>query len=165
MSRSIAPLLTYSAILAASLAMFVACSGTENAGGNTGGAGSALGGTSSIGGSGAAGASTHVNTGGTTGLRGTGGNAGNGGISVAGGNASTGGNGALSSCTNAPSCGSNELPVRVTSPALGLQQCGCVPNSCSGGLSACCTQVCATYYATCTGYSLDSGQMNCTQNG
>jgi len=148
------------AYLATILSILSACSGTESTGDhNIGGTSSSLGGTSSIGGSGAAGASTHVNTGGATSFRGTGGNVGNGGIT------STGGSGALSSCSAAPSCGPNEIPVRVTSPALGSQQCGCVVNSCSGVLSTCCTNVCATYYANCASYSLDTGLMSCVQNG
>jgi hypothetical protein len=135
-------------------AVLVGCSNEVADGGGTGGA------TSSGG----------VHAGGTgeaagqfAGLGGTGNAPGGAGGGHGGG---TGGS-ALSSCSPAPPCGPNELPVRVILPALGSQQCTCVQNPRGNAFPTCnCAQpVCASYYATCSSYAPDSGYLVCVQPG
>ena len=56
--------------------------------------------------------------------------------------------------------------MNVRSPALGIIQCACVPIPSAGRCldCTCGASLCAQYYATCTGVSLEKGLL-CTQSG
>lgn len=77
--------------------------------------------------------------------------------------------GKLSSCSPAPKCGINDLPVRLVSSALGIQECTCVPNPCGTTMPSCdcagavCTKLSSS--SVCASYGPDSGYLVCSEHG
>jgi hypothetical protein len=135
-------------------------------------------------------------TGGTTGTGGAGGTIGadargTGGVNGAGGTIGTGGHGtggasgadgaagidggividsgsggsALTDC-NGLVCVSDQQVLKVSSPALGLTQCACVPIPSADRCMDCTcgNPLCTPYFARCMGFSLEGGLL-CGQNG
>jgi hypothetical protein len=71
----------------------------------------------------------------------------------------------LSDCTGL-TCAATEQSVKVRNPALGTNQCACVPLPNAGQCTDCtCGEaICTQYGAHCTGFALEGGLL-CSLNG
>jgi len=172
---------------------FVGSGGKDGGSGGAGTGGQALGGAAGSGSGGlrASGGSSGISTAGTggTAVGGIGGTTdridahatgGAGGATAMDGGSSTGGSGGMdaeaidgpkqSSCSSGLRCGTGEVPVRLQIPALGRQECSCmpVPSQCAGFPDCgCAAAICTTLSpgSACVGYMPDSGQLVCTEMG